>query len=1783
MATTQLDPEITRALDPLPEAIFLVNDEGQIMAANTRAGSLFGVRRADLNGTAFLQLVADADQKRYLDLARQFTSQPISSSPGHLVSLEYVDANDRSFTANTVLSSSELHGETVTWVYIRDSEDAKITLPSDDALELVNATGRLASSTFDLAHDFEKIAKTVRRVIPWDRMTVTLVNDDAPGFAEVTFLAGDQLNDIAVGIPIPLEKLSLSEVISRQTTLEYTPENISDAPETVRSGFKQGFMGAISVPMFRDGEVFGTLAIGTKSPGGYSALHKTLSERLASHLSVAILNQRLRHDLADVASTRANLASLGRQLTSSSDITAAFDNARASIRSLVSYDRLSVFQCDPDARSPKNIFTDGESFPGQELLIDNFMLGGSERLKNLLAADGPLHLDREGISGQDLIEYLSPGASSRYGSVLLVPLKSAQQMSGVMVISRRDDHTYSATEIESISDVVRQVAGPIATSTILEIAESRAEIEAKIADIGSSLASVIQLNEDPEHVLELISDLIPNESFAVNSIMASESEARAIFSSGSLIVPEGFVSTDSTYPLEGTITERTMQSGQTVVAEFETYADLQVEFPGSAPAVSEDIYASFISVPIEVSGRMVGAMTIGSTEPHSFTSEKIAIAERIGQQIGGLVAHTELRLTESGARSEQRILGRIGQLMSSALDLETVWNEFADLTSELVPFSVISMSLVDESRGTAKLAYDYRYENFPDDGRQLGDEFALEGTLTGQVVSEREGIVFVTEDPAEFKKLFPASTHSGPVNLERSMIAVPLVWGDAVVAVLYMRHTAESRFSATHLRLAERVATQISGPVAASLARQREREIAAEREALASITLAMTSGGSLSESFGRLVEIIGRNIEFDDIGLVNLDIARNVVHSNIFWHRGAAPYDVEAIDEQGSVESPIQGTMAEEVFKTRTGILYPCASTAQLRADYPGTPFSDSGADQRSIIYLPVIWDDRIESALWISKSDGSDFSTDNFEFMEKVVARVAGFIAGHRLRERETEIYREQEALIEIGYLASSANDISEIWSQLTNELQKLIPFDRIHIVSIDERTHRATTLHDSWSIAPDPARWLAGDIFDLEGTAAGQVWRTHTGWIHSNGDMELLAKQFPASFTDEISTPLKSFIGQPLSWGGNVYGVLFFSHAEVGVYTDTEFQLSARIAAHIGGSFAGNMLRKSQMEIAEERDGLNQIGTVLNSATDIASAFEEFADRVEKLVSFNSIALSRIYRERNCVIREYDSWRGMEPTGYRPGAVIPLEGSAAAAVGESKLGILVPYGDTAQYMDDFPSAMPEGHDWDKKSSLIVPILWSDEVIAVMSIATANAPGYNQSQLDLANRIAAQIAGPLAGHLLREQEEKREFERATLNSIGALMSLNPHTDEVADEFLDLTSSLISCDVVGLLEIDRANDEIRPVISKYMAHTGVANIWDSVTSTRLSGTITEQVVETRKVIVNTAETKNDLGSSYPNSPGFDQFVPNRTILLAPLLWNDSVNFVLFFRDTSGSGFDHNDVRIAELIAAQIAGPVASEQTRASQAALESERRRRAEAEAEAKLFEEISETKSNFVSAMSHELKTPLTSIVAFSDILSRNRTGVLDPRILQQINIIQRNSRHLESMIDQLLDLSRMESGRFTITRAPFDIAELVTQAVENSAHLWEGKFQQMSLDLAVDSLITNADRERILQVINNLIANASKYSPENTTIEVGLRRIGRSAEFTVADQGPGLPEDSIEKLFEMFYRVENSQAASIPGTGIGLNVSKRIIEEHAGEISVNNRDGGGTIATFSIPLGIA
>jgi len=475
----------------------------------------------------------------------------------------------------------------------------------------------------------------------------------------------------------------------------------------------------------------------------------------------------------------------------------------------------------------------------------------------------------------------------------------------------------------------------------------------------------------------------------------------------------------------------------------------------------------------------------------------------------------------------------------------------------------------------------------------------------------------------------------------------------------------------------------------------------------------------------------------------------------------------------------------------------------------------------------------------------------------------------------------------------------------------------------------------------------------------------------------------------------------------------------------------------------------------------------------------------------------------------------RGEEVMGRTVGEPWPLAGTRTAAVVESRSGLVVTDGLSSQSVSRYP-----GSDATTiagvRSVLMVPLISEDSIIGVLAV-TSKEPGvYSEQDLPLAGRIAAQIAGAIANARLHaEVHESEAFQRSLLDAVP--------------------------DFVFVLDADgviRRVNRVQPGHREEDVIGSKASMFVPPDYHDLFGEAFRQALDTGRP--ETIETEVDL----PDGRHY---------------------FLSRLNPVSLVGEEGSVV----LVSTDITDRVRAEEERELSARLDAERHE----------LQRVNEAKSAFLSTVSHELRTPLTSIIAFTDIIARNRQGNLTERQAQQLEVVRRNEARLKELIEELLDVSRVDSGRLKLEQAEFDARDMFDEVASTFAPILDERDQTLEMSIPAGALPVWADRSRLAQVASNLVSNASKYSPEHSHIELMAREQEGRLLLSVSDNGIGIAAKDMEKLFTPFFRVNNEFTRSVPGTGLGLVITKAIVEEHGGEMTVDSALGVGTAVSVSIP----
>jgi signal transduction histidine kinase len=229
----------------------------------------------------------------------------------------------------------------------------------------------------------------------------------------------------------------------------------------------------------------------------------------------------------------------------------------------------------------------------------------------------------------------------------------------------------------------------------------------------------------------------------------------------------------------------------------------------------------------------------------------------------------------------------------------------------------------------------------------------------------------------------------------------------------------------------------------------------------------------------------------------------------------------------------------------------------------------------------------------------------------------------------------------------------------------------------------------------------------------------------------------------------------------------------------------------------------------------------------------------------------------------------------------------------------------------------------------------------------------------------------------------------------------------------------------------------------------------------------------------------------------------------------------------------------------------------------------------------LAQQKTTFVANVSHELKTPLTSIRLFTELLREKRQPD-EARQGQYLDLMISETERLTRLINNVLDFSRMAEGKKQYTMKIVDAISLCREMVEKQRIHLELNGFSLTFTAELQSVMVKADEEALRQVLINLLSNAEKYSPEKKEIEVEIE-IGRERGLVfirVKDRGIGIPASESERIFKEFYRVDDSLTSRVKGTGLGLTIARRIVRDHGGDLAYLPREKGGSIFQIQLPI---
>ncbi|MFN2130991.1 MAG: GAF domain-containing protein [Anaerolineae bacterium] len=460
--------------------------------------------------------------------------------------------------------------------------------------------------------------------------------------------------------------------------------------------------------------------------------------------------------------------------------------------------------------------------------------------------------------------------------------------------------------------------------------------------------------------------------------------------------------------------------------------------------------------------------------------------------------------------------------------------------------------------------------------------------------------------------------------------------------------------------------------------------------------------------------------------------------------------------------------------------------------------------------------------------------------------------------------------------------------------------------------------------------------------------------------------------------------------------------------------------------------------------------------------------------------------------------------------------------------------------------------------AELCVPIRFADRVLGVLDVQQAVDGALDERDLVVLESLSSQIAAGIANAQLYETVNKQLAEVSTLYMLAEQLSSSLDTHTVLDLVTNIFIRVLNCRgcVIFLLDENREWLEIQ-------VSSGIKPEWRQA-RLRLGEGIAGRVALTGQPIY-IPDTHRD-----PEFIVFDPAV--RSLLVVPLMHKGQVIGTLNVDDDEPDAFTPDTVRILSIAGAQAA--VAIENARLFEALRErAERLARAHRE-----LQESDRLRTEFVQNISHELRTPLTFIRGYVELLLNGTLGRLTQQQRESLQIVAERTARVTQLVNDILTLQQVNRGDLHLV--PVMLQQIAHAEVRSAKAMAQQEGLTLVEDYAPDLKPALGDQERLGRVFGNLIGNAIKFTPDGGTIMVRLTNDGESVRADVIDEGIGIAQDNLTRIFERFYQVDGSSKRRFRGTGLGLAIVKEIIDAHGGTITVSSEIGTGSTFSFTVPV---
>ncbi len=1140
--------------------------------------------------------------------------------------------------------------------------------------------------------------------------------------------------------------------------------------------------------------------------------------------------------------------------------------------------------------------------------------------------------------------------------------------------------------------------------------------------------------------------------------------------------------------------------------------------PASGNHYGVGVTRSWVGVPLLVGGHPIGVLSVQSTKPHAFNTDQVQFLTTVATSCAVAIQNAQL------FREGQRRVDELATLNAIARDLNTV--------HELDPLLTLIYDQVGRVLDTTNfqigLWYPQRNEIEFRFIRQGGELYAPvsrppSGGITPYLLHTRQPLLIRGDSAAWSRQM--GLTHVGEPS--RCFLGAPMVIGDRALGVILVYNTErDDAYDEDNLTLLSTIAAQAASAIEnVQLFQERERrinELSILNEVARDLTATLDASSLMERLLGHVMQFT--NAAFGSI--FRYDRQRN----------GLRLLATQGIHDTATLRDlaqtwPLERGLLGRAARTHHSLLIP---NVALEPDYVN--LNDR---VQSELIVPVLKESQLLGAISISSPLINGFAGDDVRFVEQLASQAAIALDNSRLYDEAQTRVLQLDTLNQLGNVLSAALDVESIFETLYERITNFFEVAAFYIALTDEENHQilfplmveiAEDTGEETRLANQHAAWGTG----LSGYVIGTGQPLLIPGMADPRYAELTGIANHAGSLHDRG----AWMGAPLLVGNAPIGLLSVQSFQPGAYTQEHLLFLTTLAHHAAVAIQNARLFGQIRRFNEELEVV-----VADRTEELAAANRELVVRNQRLEELYQIShqltttleLDQILQrglqlvtsiggvQRGSVMLK-DLQTGQLVYQATVGRPEPLAKGTPTPFqhGEGLIGWVVRERQGVMVNDVLTDARWTANlQWGVgvRSLIAVPLLSGEDLLGVVNLSHPEPNHFDEGHLRLISTVANEMS--IAIHnaeLYSLITDQFEREAAALRVQEAEASkLNAVLGSITD---------------GVLVFDSD----RQVILMNNAAEGLLGVAaHDLVGRRMphglpAGDLHPDVLQMVTQLSALPELPEN-GQSWQGRFQLTNRVVNVIVSRVSSVQRETMGVVMVFRDVT------KEV--------------------------------------------EVDRMKSEFISLVSHEMKTPMTSIKGYTDLILMGSVGAVSDMQKSFLNVIKSNTDRLSALVSDLLDLSRIETGRIKLELKYVQLEDLINDVLASLRTQIESKRQTITTHIPWGLPDIKADSHRVVQVLTNLVSNANKYTPEDGTISIVVEEADSgSLVVRVRDTGIGMSAKDQERLFERFFRADHPGVQTVSGTGLGLVIAKSLVEMHGGTMSVDSELGVGSTFTFTLPL---